>query len=151
LWRTPQVADIKSSKVQAGYTTNLTHQVLMYPTPKAQNANAPSIHGQGGMDLQTKVQMFPTPLVTDAVGGSTNRSPGSKNVRPSLARMATGNKWPTPIARDWRSGKSSQQTLDKNSRPLREIAAQGQESGQLNPEFVEWLMGLPLGWTDLEL
>ena len=23
-------------------------------------------------------------------------------------------------------------------------------SGQLNPTWVEWLMGFPLGWTDLE-
>ncbi len=23
-------------------------------------------------------------------------------------------------------------------------------SGQLNPQWVEWLMGFPLGWTDLE-
>jgi len=121
LWRTPQVADSKSARIQSGFTTNLTHQV-----------------------------MYPTPLGTDATGGSSNRSPGSKNVRPSLARMAIGNKWPTPIASDWRSGKSSEETQDKNSRPLREIAAQGQASGQLNPEWVEWLMGFPIGWTDLE-
>jgi hypothetical protein len=23
-------------------------------------------------------------------------------------------------------------------------------TGQLNPQWVEWLMGLPIGWTDLE-
>jgi hypothetical protein len=57
---------------------------------------------------------------------------------------------PTPIASDWRSGKCSEATLNKNSRPLREIAAQGQVSGQLNPEFVELLMGFPTGWSDCE-
>jgi DNA (cytosine-5)-methyltransferase 1 len=25
-----------------------------------------------------------------------------------------------------------------------------QATGQLNPMWVEWLMGFPLGWTDLE-
>ena len=26
----------------------------------------------------------------------------------------------------------------------------GQNGGKLNPTWVEWLMGFPLGWTDLE-
>lgn len=56
--------------------------------------------------------------------------------------------FPTPTARDWRSGKSSMATQQRNSRPLSEVAAQGQVSGQLNPTWVEWLMGFPLGWTD---
>src|SRR5579884_393658 len=160
--------------------------------------------------------LLPTPVATDATGGSTNRSTPTSPVRPTLARMAkkgllptpratdgshggpnskgryalsgaihhwptpqsrdyrSGDSpdsprmqrkmqqgwsvnlndavqmYPTPIARDWRSGKSSEETMQKNSRPLREIAAQGQASGQLNPEFVEWLMGFPIGWSDLE-
>ena len=52
---------------------------------------------------------------------------------------------PTPTARDWRSGKASQATMDKNNRPLSEHVG-----GSLNPEWVEWLMGYPEGWTDLE-
>ena len=52
--------------------------------------------------------------------------------------------WSTPTARDWRSGKASEKTLAKNTRPLSE-----QTGGQLNPTWVEWLMGYPKGWTDL--
>ena len=51
----------------------------------------------------------------------------------------------TPTDRDWRSGKASQATMERNSRPLSE-----QIGGQLNPTWVEWLMGWPLGWTDLD-
>ncbi len=51
----------------------------------------------------------------------------------------------TPTARDWRSGKASQATHDRNSRPLSE-----QIGGLLNPEWVEWLMNWPIGWTDLK-
>lgn len=51
----------------------------------------------------------------------------------------------TPTARDWKSGKASQATHDRNSRPLSE-----QIGGSLNPTWVEWLMGWPLGWTDLK-
>ena len=44
-WRTPQSADSKSTIVQKGHQTNLTHQVMKWPTPTAHNAketNAPS-------------------------------------------------------------------------------------------------------------
>jgi hypothetical protein len=57
--------------------------------------------------------------------------------------------WPTPIARDWRSGKVSKTTLAKNSRPLSEVVQQS-DGGPLNPTWVEWLMGWPLGWTASE-
>jgi hypothetical protein len=50
----------------------------------------------------------------------------------------------TPTASPWRSGKASQATMERNSRPLSE-----QIGGSLNPTWVEWLMGWPLGWTDL--
>jgi hypothetical protein len=26
--------------------------------------------------------------------------------------------------------------------------AEGRENGSLNPEWAEWLMGYPIGWTD---
>jgi hypothetical protein len=51
---------------------------------------------------------------------------------------------PTPLSRDWKSGSVSQETMSKNSRPLNE-----QVGGKLNPQWVEWLMGWPIGWTDL--
>lgn len=53
--------------------------------------------------------------------------------------------WPTPTARDWRSGKASAATHERNSRPLSE-----QVGGLLNPDWVEWLMGWPIGWTALK-
>lgn len=53
--------------------------------------------------------------------------------------------FPTPTARDWRSRKASQATMEKNARPLSEMIG-----GSLNPTWVEWLMGWPLGWTDLK-
>ena len=76
--------------------------------------------------------------------------------------------WATPTARDFRSGKASEETMNRNSRPLNEQATHpgrhaprsgvsGNESSrsgptslQLSPAFVEWLMGLPIGWTGFE-
>ncbi len=50
--------------------------------------------------------------------------------------------FPTPMARDWKSGKGG-----KNNRHTPELPEK--IGGQLNPTWVEWLMGWPLGWTDL--
>lgn len=54
---------------------------------------------------------------------------------------------PTPSARDWRSGKASSQTLEKNSRPLNETIVAQEGGSHLNPTFLEWMMGFPLGHT----
>jgi hypothetical protein len=62
---------------------------------------------------------------------------------PNLETAVALSPWPTPTARDWKSGKASDATHDRNSRPLSEVVG-----GALNPTWVEWLMGFPLGWTD---
>ncbi len=97
--------------------------------------------------------LWPTPLAGDA-----------KNTRNSTANRCkmppTGvhggdtlvdrvTKFPTPMARDWKSSNAGPGTLRRNSRPLNEVAARGR-GGQLNPTWVEWLMGWPIGWTDLK-
>jgi len=43
--------------------------------------------------------------------------------------------WPTPTA----SRRSGLQSHGQNA-----------ITGQLNPEFVEWLMGFPKGWTEVD-
>jgi hypothetical protein len=52
--------------------------------------------------------------------------------------------WPTPVARMHKDGGNPSE-YKRNEIPL---AAQA--GGPLNPEWVEWLMGWPLGWTDLK-
>ena len=54
--------------------------------------------------------------------------------------------WPTPQAQDAKNvnqTKSAYQTLPKTM-----LKREG--SGRLNPPWVEWLMGWPIGWTDLK-
>jgi hypothetical protein len=64
--------------------------------------------------------------------------------------------WPTPSTRDHkggyiggriRNGKISWDTLDV---AVQHTDNQNKDGGQLNPTWVEWLMGWPLGWTDLK-
>jgi hypothetical protein len=40
--------------------------------------------------------------------------------------------------------------LRKGSSPTSGDGLATQVGGKLNPTWVEWLMGFPLGWTDLE-
>jgi hypothetical protein len=75
--------------------------------------------------------------------------------------MARHGLWPTPTNSDALKGYSGppgeendrgRETLSGavQSRPdgkKRQLAALG---GQLNPTWVEWLIGCPLGWTDSE-
>ena len=49
--------------------------------------------------------------------------------------------WPTPLARDWKAGAASQRDR-RRACPLPDAV-----SGRLNPDWVEWLMGFPPGWT----
>jgi hypothetical protein len=66
--------------------------------------------------------------------------------------------WPTPCASeglDCGTNWASLAAVDKGGRIARRIATNGgpetQQTthAQLNPAWVEWLMGWPIGWTDL--
>ena len=84
-------------------------------------------------------------------------------LEPSIEEKG-GFSWPTPTNRDhkggyqygrMRNGKVSLDTLDaavQAYRPgglLNQDLAAIKTFGQLNPQWVEWLMGYPVGWTEL--
>jgi DNA-cytosine methyltransferase len=63
---------------------------------------------------------------------------------------------PTPCARDWKDSFTSLEKLeaqfqkrDSPSLALTIGSIEKTASGKLNPQWVEWLMGFPVGWTDL--
>ena len=58
--------------------------------------------------------------------------------------------WPTPTVNDSKNSTLPPSQINHDNIPgalLREGESAG---GQLNPTWVEWLMGWPLGWTDLK-
>ena len=67
--------------------------------------------------------------------------------RPLVPRISANGfgLWPTPTVQD-ASNNGGPSQHQRNSLPLN--AAVG---GQLNPPWVEWLMGYPIGWTDLNV
>ncbi len=65
-------------------------------------------------------------------------------VLPMPARPTGGSGrsfWPTPTARDWKSGSAGQRGR-RRACPLPDAVG-----GRLNPDWVEWLLGFPVGWT----
>ena len=126
----------------------------LWPTPTAQDNNQVSgnpDHPKRGTTLGGAARLWPTPTASDSEGG--RRQQDGKRGR--ALKDLPEQMWPTPSARDHkggykggriRNGKVSKDTLDV---AVQHTDNQSQSAGQLNPTWVEWLMGLPLGWTDL--
>ena len=63
--------------------------------------------------------------------------------------------WPTPVASEASLGYQDRSTGKKGTQEslttvvINRMGGRDAVSGQLNPQWVEWLMGVPSGWTDL--
>jgi len=67
--------------------------------------------------------------------------------------LRTAVKWPTPTSRDHKDGTAkSCENVPVNALLGRAVHVGGTPTPQmtLNPAWVEWLMGWPIGFTDLE-
>jgi hypothetical protein len=117
---------------------DLSQAVKRWPTPTVDDAN--NVTRQSGeFQSLTRAVMFPTPCATD----------GDKGGRGELRGFVTqtkgyrgGRMLPTPTVQDAENNGGSSQ-YERNSLPLNAVVG-----GALNPTWVEWLMGYPLGWTD---
>ena len=139
LWATPNTMDYlpqrspeallrQAATSRKGRTrpANLREQVCedtvrLWPTPRANCMNGASRapRRQGAPDLQTVVAMFPTPTTERLCGGS--------GAAERLEEM-----------------EASGQITPEERRSM-----QAGNGGQLNPDWVEWLMGYPIGWSEV--
>ena len=55
--------------------------------------------------------------------------------------------WPTPVASGGLDGGAHSRAA---MRKLDNTPFEVPSTGKMNPQWVEWLMGFPIGWTDLE-
>lgn len=120
----------------------------MWPTPTTQDAKNngwPSQMRRNSLPLNAAVK-FPTPTASMADRGG----------RGDLLQVVRGN--PSPSQR-WRTPKASDAPHSGRKAPAKpgqtvsldqQVNGLEHTPGRLNPTWVEWLMGFPLGWTDCE-
>jgi len=151
LWATPNTMDHlpprseeATKKLQEGHRkgrtkpSNLREQVdektmALWPTPRAR-------------DYKDSINVVP-PSVQK---GTRSPTLGQK--------VAETRMWPTPNAWDGNRGPRSEKNLQEKNHMVNLITAvqtdqrknEQEVGGTLNPMWVEWLMGYPPGWTDLE-
>jgi len=88
---------------------------------------------------------WPTP--TAHMSKETNAPSEHRRNTPTLTAQVN---WPTPRTAGMCGGTGSWDLLKKNT-SIEEARAMGAgNGGKLNPMWVEWLMGWPLGWSDLK-
>jgi hypothetical protein len=177
-WQTPTVEDASRQgsaedfrKYQEeGQTSGcrLRNQVKMWPTPRAgktsdeneESWRARNAAGQVATPpLTLAVKMWPTPKAQEPGMSAKTTGRGVEKsthlgtrvaVSEGMIDQKTGKLWATPQARDFRSGEGHRFENPERTKNLNDQAAQTEGGGQLNPDWVEWLMGWPIGWTACE-
>jgi hypothetical protein len=148
-WPTPHgmSKDGRSNGPSGNELGHAVNQSLRWPTPRTTGLDG----GSNSRKAAKARGMWPTPRATDDRASG----PGA-NDEALLRRAASGwglnlseavqvrTRFPTPTVQDAENNGGPSQSK-RNTPPLNAVAG-----GALNPTWVEWLMGFPLGWTDLE-
>jgi len=144
LWPTPTLCGNHNRKgLSKTSGDGLSTAVKNYPTPTAQDfkRRGPNSRQQGLSNID---RLFPTPTnsMVTIQDLEQARFSGNGGKRPKYADI-----YPTPTQRDWRSGKGkTQKERGRSAGPSLSESCHG----RLNPDWVEWLMGWPIGWSDLK-
>lgn len=100
-------------------------------------------HSKPRPTLTGAVKMFPTPVVPN--GG---RQHNLDNLTLEGNTLEESVKFATPQARDYRTG--SAKRWEDARKGIKSCNLNDQVGGKLNPDWVDWLMGFPIGWADLK-
>ncbi len=141
LWGTPNTMDALPCRSFEAMKRHAAGHGRKRPENLREQVNPEMIRACAEAGAEAK-KLYPTPRANEGkdslqhVPPSRMKSPGKCNLTQYIAleRLFT-----TPCAAD-----STGTTGGKNHRSLRTDV-----SGQLNPEWVEWLMGFPAGWSAL--
>ncbi len=166
-WPTPKIVQggpNSKRKERGAGGADLQEVVANWPTPTTQDASnngGPSQHDRNSLPLNAAVAQWSTPRASDGEKGGPNQQFGAGGV--PLAAQA--GQWSTPSVADVTGGRMTRSgdrkdelLLNAQAKAASDFSHQapqtppgGQPSSSvgrtLNPQFVEWLMGWPLGWT----
>lgn len=168
MWPTPVANDDNKSpeahmamkaRMKGGPRNTITSLNVMvkaqqlWPTPRAGNPGSRK-PGTGGAVLGEMVKLWPTPAAQDSKNATLPPSQAARDTLPGA--MVREKQWPTPKASDSIMGMTancSDRPPEKSTHIQAQVAiAEGWKpgGGQLNPDWVECLMGFPQGWTRLD-
>ena len=148
-WPTPKASEpgmsAKTSDRHWSKSTHLTMQVaikegLIDPSTGNMKANTPSGN-------------WPTPTCADAFTDKLKSDQQQEGSMHSVNLSQAVRMWPTPVS--CMSKGSSPAALTRRDGSSRvndrlDHAVMESNGGQLNPDWVEWLMNWPVGWTSME-
>lgn len=149
LWPTPAARDCKGANsmehlIRGGrrnHIDQLPNAVKLWPTPSAR--------------LDAVAALFPTPTKFDAECGDLKGKEYNGKTRHAMKLIQAAKMFPTPTTGAVLCGGSGSyrklkalESAGKITEEERRNMAQG-SGGQLNPGWVEWLMGFPTGWTEV--
>ena len=107
-------------------------------------------HRENGQPIQVRLvdqvnnpKLWPTPRACTAMSAE-NIHNRINDKNPNLETVVARTIWPTPTVQDRKNNGGASQH-ERNTKPLN-----AEVGGSLNPQWVEWLMGYPEGWTDLK-
>ena len=153
LWQTP-VADDAINRLSGKFNSRgepkLSAQVKMWPTPDAHCwKTGPRGNGTGGGEMlsNTLAVRWPKPRANDAEKRGNFDTQNPRNGLPAAVK-----RYMTPTASiGTKCGGRHKGKADTLASQIADLERMQQTStGQLNPPWVEWLMGWPSGWTDLK-
>lgn len=131
IFPTPTASQITTEGTTRLYRNLFLNGVLTLEEATVMNGNYNPLNKKGALE------MFPTPNMADGMRTSLTHQGGN------LTLLGHVKIWPTPQASE-----GEKYRLQGNSQGSKCLMAL--HGGKLNPQFVEWLMGWPIGWTDLE-
>jgi hypothetical protein len=153
-WKSSPNADSNIKRMEVGQATlaefvHAKHKKGdLWSTPRTGATESSRPNNKGGIPLADQAKRehrnWATPQAHDAQGPKTPeqiavmraKGHGVKNLNEQAC-------WGTPTARDHKSGRGNNEREYKELTPM----VERQQSGKLNPRWVETLMGLPIGWT----
>jgi hypothetical protein len=137
---TPQASD-----GQQGAIMNENTKIIFLKSGKPRKISNQGVSGSVGLSRYAQI-MWRTP--DTCAGGTKSKAQYEKAKKTGCNAIRLQDQvkheisWSTPRSRDWKG--KSQRGADPENRDCLPNAA----GGQLNPQFVEWLMGYPLNYTD---
>ena len=172
-WATPRASDGEKggpNQRDSSGRPGLPSQAAHWSTPTARDCKHPDRPGSGNyqrklslgwtIDLNSQAAAWATPTASDDKSETPKIRPGHS---PPLSRQALlpgsgsestqepGRQWMTPRVANIKGSEKRRASSENHSldSQAREVWAENLKA-RLNPDFVEWLMGLPHGWTSSE-